>query len=85
MNAQLIGAITTKEYISTNAVIFTRVRLGAMLMAETQEIHKEDFWLFHDIEDQEITELRKFIDPELDLSSIKGIDKLFDKLNHLLE
>ena len=56
-----------------------------MLLTETQEIPKEDFWLFHDIEDQEIIELRKFIDPELDLSSIKGIDKLFDKLNHLLD
>ncbi|MCJ7817630.1 MAG: hypothetical protein MUP60_02160 [Candidatus Thorarchaeota archaeon] len=54
-------------------------------MSETQNIHNEDFWLFHDIEDQEIMELRKFIDPELDLSSLKGIDKLFDKLNHLLE
>lgn len=56
-----------------------------MLLAESQIILKDDFWLFHDIEDQEIIELRKFIDPDLDLSSIKGIDKLFDKLNHLLD
>jgi hypothetical protein len=56
-----------------------------MKLTETQTVKKEDFWLFHDIEDQEITELRKFIDPELDLSSVKGIDKLFDKLNHLWE
>jgi len=56
-----------------------------MLLAEIQDILKEDFWLFHDIEETEIVELRKFIDPELDLSSIKGIDKLFDKLNHLLD
>ena len=54
-------------------------------MAETEGIRNEEFWLFHDIEDQEIVELRKFIDPEVDLSSIKGIDKLFDKLNHLLD
>jgi len=52
---------------------------------ESKIFHKDDFWLFHDIENQEIMELRKFIDPEVDLSSIKGIDKLFDKLNHLLE
>jgi len=56
-----------------------------MLLTETHKILKDDFWLFHDSEDQEITELREFIDSELDLSSIKGIDKLFDKLNHLLE
>jgi hypothetical protein len=56
-----------------------------MLLIETHENLKDDFWLFHDTENQEITELRKFIDPELDLSSIKGIDKLFDKLNHLLD
>lgn len=54
-------------------------------MAETKSVHEKEFWLFHDIEDQEIMEIRKFIDPELDLSSIKGIDKLFDKLNHLLD
>ncbi|MCK4566685.1 MAG: hypothetical protein KAU48_05180 [Candidatus Thorarchaeota archaeon] len=54
-------------------------------MVESRSIHKEDFWLFHDVEDQEIMELRKYIDPEFDLSSIKGIDILFDKLNHLLE
>ena len=56
-----------------------------MFLSETQKITNEDFWLFHDVEDQEITELRKFIDPELDLSSIKGIDKLIDKLYHLLD
>ena len=56
-----------------------------MFLSETQKIPNEDFWLFHDVEDQEITELRKFIDPELDLSSIKGIDKLIDKLYHLLD
>ena len=56
-----------------------------MFLAEIESIKNDEFWLFHDIEDQEITELRKFIDPELDLSSIKGIDKLFDKLNHLLD
>ncbi|MGY5871174.1 MAG: hypothetical protein RTV72_02920 [Candidatus Thorarchaeota archaeon] len=54
-------------------------------MVETQTTTGEEFWLFHDVEEQEIMELRKFIDPELDLSSIKGIDKLFDKLNHLLD
>ena len=56
-----------------------------IILAEIEGVHKEDFWLFHDIEDKEIVELRKFIDPELDLSSIKGINKIFDKLNHLLD
>jgi hypothetical protein len=56
-----------------------------MYLTEIESIVKDDFWLFHDVESQEIMELRKFIDPELDLSSIKGIDKLIDKLYHLLD
>ncbi len=54
-------------------------------MAESKEARQEDFWLFRDPEEGEIVELRKFIDPEIDLSSLKGITMLFDKLNHLLE
>ncbi len=54
-------------------------------MLESKNFQKDDFWLFHDVEDQEVMELRKFIDPEFDLSSIKGIDIIIDKLNHLLE
>ncbi len=54
-------------------------------MAESKTNVSEEFWLFHDLEKDEKIELRKFIDPELDLESIKGIDKLFDKLNHLLD
>ena len=54
-------------------------------MAESKDMKNEEFWLFHDLEEKEIVELRKFIDPELDFSSLKGIDKLFDKLNHLLD
>jgi len=54
-------------------------------LIELSGMHKDDFWLFHDVEDQEVMELRKFIDPEFDLSSIKGIDILIDKLYHLLE
>lgn len=85
MSEQLYGATTIEEFISTNAVLFNRVRLGAMYLTEIESILKDDFWLFHDVENQEIMELRKFIDPELDLSSIKGIDKLIDKLYHLLD
>lgn len=55
------------------------------MMAESKNVAAEEFWLFHDLEEREIVELRKFIDPELDLSSVKDIDKLFDKLNHLLD
>ena len=54
-------------------------------MAESKTTVNEDFWLFHDLEEKEIIELRKFIDPELDLKCVQGIDKLLDKLNHLLE
>jgi|LGOV01.1.fsa_nt_gb hypothetical protein len=54
-------------------------------MAESKQMLKEDFWLFHDIEEEEFAEIRKFIDPDFDLSSLRGINKLFDKLNHLLE
>jgi hypothetical protein len=43
----------------------------------------DEFWLFHDIEEEEFAEIRKFIDPDFDLSSLRGINKLFDKLNHL--
>lgn len=54
-------------------------------MAESKATKNEEFWLFHDLEESEIVEVRKFIDPDIDLSSIKGIDKLFDRLNHLLD
>ncbi|MGV9170613.1 MAG: hypothetical protein ACOC38_11815 [Promethearchaeia archaeon] len=54
-------------------------------MAQVKKDMKHDFWLFHDAEVQEIRELRKFIPPQLDTESVDGIDKLFDKLNHLLD
>lgn len=55
------------------------------IMAESKTTASEEFWLFHDLEKDEKIELRKFIDPELDLHAIEGIDTLFDKLNHLLD
>ncbi len=54
-------------------------------MAEIKQAVKNDFWLFHDVEEKEIVELRKFIDPEIDLKCLENIDRLFHKLNHLLE
>ena len=54
-------------------------------MSETKKETVDDFWLFHDVEKNEITELRKFIDPDLDLTPLKGFDKLLDRLNHLIE
>ncbi len=54
-------------------------------MGESKAKSDSDFWLFHDLEEEELMELRKFIDPELDLSPLEGIDELFTKLNHLLE
>ena len=55
------------------------------IVSQTKEVTTTEFWLFHDLEQAEVTELRKFIPPELDLEPVKGIDKLFTKLNHLLE
>jgi len=54
-------------------------------MTESTQMPKEDFWLFHDIENEEFVEIRKFIDTDFDLSSLRGITKLFDKLNHLID
>ncbi len=54
-------------------------------MSESKKETMDNFWLFHDVEESEILELRKFIDPDLDLRSLKGFDVILDKLNHLLE
>ncbi|RDE14344.1 MAG: hypothetical protein C4K49_07720 [Candidatus Thorarchaeota archaeon] len=54
-------------------------------MATASEVTEKEFWLFRDVEDSELVELRKFILPEIDVSSIEGIDEIFDKLNHLLD
>ncbi|MFW9975170.1 MAG: hypothetical protein ACFFDQ_07900 [Candidatus Thorarchaeota archaeon] len=50
-------------------------------MSETKTEKIDEFWLFHDIEEREIIELRKFIDPEIDLKPLKDIVKLFDKIH----
>ncbi len=49
-------------------------------MSETKAEKIDEFWLFHDIDEREIMEIRKFIDPEIDLKPLKGIMKLFDKI-----
>ena len=54
-------------------------------MSETEVKEKQSFWLFVEVEEKEIEELRKFIDPEIDFESLRGIDELFDRLNHLLD
>jgi hypothetical protein len=54
-------------------------------MAESKAESREEFWLFHNLEKEEIVELRKFIDPDLDLSSLRDVDKLIDRLYHLLK
>ncbi len=54
-------------------------------MAAASEVTEKEFWLFREVEDSELVELKKFIDPEIDVSSIEGIDGIFDKLNHLLD
>ncbi len=50
-------------------------------MLETKAEKIDEFWLFHDINEKETMELRKFIDPELDLKPLKDIMELFDKIH----
>ncbi len=55
-------------------------------MTESKEmVDAEDFWLFHDVEITELVELRKFIDPQIDISALEGINELLDRLNHLIK
>ena len=54
-------------------------------MAEIESKEIDAFWLFHDVEDQEILELRKFIDSELDLTYLEGIVEVFDRINHFFK
>ncbi len=75
-----------KNVISANAeVVYENIIKVKVSMAESKQIPTDDFWLFHDIEEEEFAEIRKFIDPDFDLSSLRGINKLFDKLNHLID
>ena len=53
-------------------------------MAESKESSAKQYWLIVEVEDEELLELRKFIDPELDLESLKGFDKLLHRLNNLI-
>ena len=76
----------SKKVISANAeVVYENIIRVKVLMSESKQIPTDDFWLFHDIEEEELAEIRKFIDPDFDLSSQRGINKLFDKLNHLID
>ncbi len=76
----------SKKLYRQNAKYSVRIILGvSLLLATTKQVKEPEFWLFHDVEEEEIVEIRKFIDPDLDLSSLKGFDKLLDKLNHLIE
>jgi len=76
----------SKNIISANAeVVYENIIKVKVPMAESKQIPTDDFWLFHDIEEEEFAEIRKFIDPDFDLSSLRGINKLFDKLNHLID
>ncbi len=82
----MVGASATQEYLSTKSELLSRILIEVkLIMAESRTASVEEFWLFHDLEKDEIIELRKFIDPELDLKCVQGIDKLLDRLNHLLE
>lgn len=54
-------------------------------MTESEEVSGDIFWLFHEQDESELTELRKFIDPEIDTKPLEGIDDLLHRLRHLLE
>jgi hypothetical protein len=80
------GIAITKEHISTKHELLDIILIEVnSIMAESKTVVNEEFWLFHDLEEKELIELRRFIDPELDLKCVQGIDSLLDKLNHLLE
>ena len=75
-----------KNVISANAeVVYESIIRVKVPMAESKQTPTDDFWLFHDIEEEEFAEIRKFIDPDFDLSTLGGINKLFDRLNHLID
>jgi hypothetical protein len=78
-------AISENAISASDEVVHESLIRVKVSMAESKQMLKDDFWLFHDIEEEEFAEIRKFIDPDFDLSSVRGINKLFDKLNHLLE
>lgn len=54
-------------------------------MTESEVTSPEVFWLFHEQDESELKELRKFIDPEIDTKPLEGIDDLLYKLRHLLD
>ena len=54
-------------------------------MTEPEELTTKQYWLIIEVEDEELIELRNFMDPELDLESLKGFDELLCRLNNLLE
>ncbi|MHA1772151.1 MAG: hypothetical protein ACTSYL_01375 [Candidatus Thorarchaeota archaeon] len=53
-------------------------------MAEVQTPEQE-FRLFHDLGEEEKEVLRKFIDPEIDLTPLIGINRLIDCLYHIIK
>ncbi|MEM2142760.1 MAG: hypothetical protein QXQ81_05845 [Candidatus Thorarchaeota archaeon] len=62
-----------------------RIGIGVKTVADANVSEEGSFELFCDVDDNELIDLRKFIDPEIDLSPLDGIDLLFDKLNHLID
>ena len=78
--------MNSKDVISANAeVVYENIIRVKVPMAEFRRMPTDDFWLFHDIEEEEFAEIRKFIDPDFDLSCLRGMNKLFDKLSHLID
>ncbi len=54
-------------------------------MSEIDSEKDREFWLFHDVDEKDILVLRRFIDPEIDLTPLIGIDELIDKLFHIIK
>jgi hypothetical protein len=54
-------------------------------MTESEVASTEVFWLFHEQDESELKELRKFMDPQIDTKPLEEIDKLLYQLRHLLD
>jgi hypothetical protein len=80
----MLHACNIREYSSTiNEVLHGILIEVKYIMAESEAETREEFWLYHDLEKEEIVEHRKFMDLELYLSSLENIDKQIDRKCHL--
>ncbi len=75
--------VACNEVISTNAEYETSY--PNRVASVSRNIPITDRFRICDIDLEELIELRRFIDPEVDISCLEGISELFDQLNHILD